>query len=189
LSLEFSFTKGIISSVKRTAPFLKASLIQTDAAINPGNSGGPLINYSGEVVGINFLKVSSEIAQGIGFAIAINDVKEYIDKKQHMTDDEIEQAMGREDKKLGEMGQLPEGAGAPSRSKDKVIEAQWERERRRKALVDCIEATNNTYQESWNTYCREAREREGCSVPYQIVDLLERRRTQSRNDCYRFNPQ
>ena len=54
LSLEFSFTKGIISSTNRSLPFLSARLIQTDAAINPGNSGGPLINGSGEVIGINF---------------------------------------------------------------------------------------------------------------------------------------
>lgn len=186
LSLEFSFTKGIISSSKRSAPFLQASLIQTDAAINPGNSGGPLINYSGEVIGINFLKVSQEIAQGIGFAIAINDVKAYIEKKQHMTDDEMDQAISREEKKLGEMNQLP--GGATGRSKDKAIEAQWERERKRKALVDCLEGANNHYQENWNAYCKEAREKEGCPVPYHVADFLERRRTQNRNDCYRFNP-
>jgi S1-C subfamily serine protease len=185
-SLEFSFTKGIISSSKRSAPFLQASLIQTDAAINPGNSGGPLINNSGEVIGINFLKISQEIGQGIGFAIAINDVKTYIEKKQHMTDDELDQAMTRAAKKLDEMNQLPEGT--TSRSKDKAIEAQWEKERRRKALVDCLEGANNHYQENWNTYCKDAREKEGCPVPFQIADLLERRRTQNRNDCYRFNP-
>ncbi len=186
-SLEFSFTKGIISSSKRSAPFLQASLIQTDAAINPGNSGGPLINHNGEVIGINFLKVSQEIAQGIGFAIAINDVKTYIEKKQHMTDDELDQAMTRTVKKLGEMNLLPEGA--TNRSKDKAIEAQWERERRRKALVDCLEVANNHYQENWNVYCKEAREKESCPVPYHVADFLERRRTQNRNDCYRFNPQ
>ncbi len=188
LSLEFSFTKGIISSTRRSVPFLSAALIQTDAAINPGNSGGPLINYNGEVIGINFLKVSNEIAQGIGFAIAINDVKGYIRKKQHMSDDELDQALSREDKKLREIRQLPEDGGN-SRSRDKAIEAQWERERRRKALVDCLEASNNSYQEQWNAYCKEARERDGCPVPYQVADLLERRRMQNRNECYRAYPQ
>ena len=189
LNLEFSFTKGIISSARRSAPFLNANLIQTDAAINPGNSGGPLINYNGEVIGINFLKVSQEIAQGIGFAIAINDVKNYIEKKQPMTDDELDQAMIREEKKLDEINQLPEGTSSSGRSKDKAIEAQWEREHRRKALVDCLETAGNNYQENWNAYCKEARERDNCSVPYNIADLLERRRTQSRNECYRFYPQ
>lgn len=48
-------------------------LLQTDAAINPGNSGGPLLNYSGQVIGIDTAIVSH--AQGIGFAIPINATK------------------------------------------------------------------------------------------------------------------
>lgn len=75
-------TSGIISALGRplTASDESGSsseqlenLLQTDAAINPGNSGGPLVNMAGEVIGMNTAVASD--AQGIGFAIPINDAK------------------------------------------------------------------------------------------------------------------
>lgn len=79
MSTEFSqtTTSGIISAINRnvqTSTGVQSNLIQTDASINPGNSGGPLVNTLGQVIGINTLKVS-EGAEGLGFAIPINDIK------------------------------------------------------------------------------------------------------------------
>jgi serine protease Do len=69
-------TAGIVSAVNRSLQLESGTLelIQTDAAINPGNSGGPLVNTSGEVIGINTAKMP--YAQGIGFAVPINTAKE-----------------------------------------------------------------------------------------------------------------
>ncbi len=78
--LENTVTLGIISNLKRNVTQLgiydkKLELIQTDAAINPGNSGGPLLNSSGEVIGINTL-IRSGPGAGLSFAIPINKAKE-----------------------------------------------------------------------------------------------------------------
>ncbi|MEM7726665.1 MAG: HhoA/HhoB/HtrA family serine endopeptidase [Cyanobacteria bacterium P01_A01_bin.45] len=74
LGLDNTVTIGIVSATDRTSrqvgvPERKVSFIQTDAAINPGNSGGPLLNASGEVIGVN-TAIRAD-AQGLGFAIPI----------------------------------------------------------------------------------------------------------------------
>jgi putative serine protease PepD len=80
-------TRGIISGLGRTVtvqddatgrPVTLTGLIQTDAAINPGNSGGPLLDATGAVVGLN--TAVSTTAQGLGFAIPINDAASLISK-------------------------------------------------------------------------------------------------------------
>lgn len=72
-----SMTKGIVSSKGRDITEInKLPLIQTDASINPGNSGGPLVNTKGQVVGVN--SAIDARAQGIGFAIPIDEVKAII---------------------------------------------------------------------------------------------------------------
>jgi len=72
-----SMTKGIVSSKGREIGEInKIPLIQTDASINPGNSGGPLVNTKGYVIGVN--SAIDARAQGIGFAIPIDEVKAII---------------------------------------------------------------------------------------------------------------
>jgi serine protease Do len=69
---------GIVSALHRDVTLsddqVYRNLIQTDACINPGNSGGPLINVDGELIGINVAVRAG--AQGIGFALPIDEVKE-----------------------------------------------------------------------------------------------------------------
>ncbi|TDQ36748.1 S1C family serine protease [Aureibacillus halotolerans] len=82
LGLEFSgtVTEGIVSGLNRTitvdtsAGPWQLNVLQTDAAINPGNSGGPLLNTSGQVIGINSLKIKQAGVEGLGFAIPSEDV-------------------------------------------------------------------------------------------------------------------
>lgn len=91
LGLDATVTKGIVSTLNRTideassAPnaagaTIHMSVIQTDAAINPGNSGGALVNYNGEVIGINVAIATAGSSSfggqagniGVGFAIPAN---------------------------------------------------------------------------------------------------------------------
>jgi S1-C subfamily serine protease len=77
--LSGTLTSGIVSSIRSVQEPEGMTIdeaIQTDAAINPGNSGGPLLNWRGEVIGINTMIASnSGQSAGIGFAIPINTAK------------------------------------------------------------------------------------------------------------------
>jgi S1-C subfamily serine protease len=88
LGFEGSMSTGVVSGLDRTieAPsgFTIAHAIQTDAAMNPGNSGGPLLDSSGQVVGIadqiatgnnQFGRSTSETSTGVGFAVPIELIK------------------------------------------------------------------------------------------------------------------
>lgn len=76
-NLKNTVTVGVISAKGRNIQISKdlqlRNMLQTDASINPGNSGGPLLNSSGNVVGINSAIIYG--SQGIGFAIPSNTVK------------------------------------------------------------------------------------------------------------------
>ena len=93
LGLSGTVTSGIVSAKDRPvtagassgdAAYINA--IQTDAAINPGNSGGPLVNLSGEVIGVNsaIATVGGSLGEsgniGVGFAIPINQVRRTVNQ-------------------------------------------------------------------------------------------------------------
>jgi S1-C subfamily serine protease len=94
--LDRTVTAGIVSALQRQiqAPngFSISHVIQTDAAINPGNSGGPLIDSSGNVIGINsqIQTGGSSGNVGIGFAVPINTARDVV--RQLKVDGEIEHA-------------------------------------------------------------------------------------------------
>jgi serine protease Do len=80
-------TMGVVSATGRAievdSNYFLEGLIQTDAAINQGNSGGPLLNLTGQVIGINTLIVrggGSAVAEGLGFAIPSNTARAIADQ-------------------------------------------------------------------------------------------------------------
>ena len=76
LGLERSVSEGIVSLRNR---IISDRLhVQTTAEISPGNSGGPLFNYRGEVVGVNNMKVVAQGAEGLGFSIPVDSLKNFL---------------------------------------------------------------------------------------------------------------
>jgi S1-C subfamily serine protease len=80
-----SLSVGVISAINRSITSLTSfdinNAIQTDAAINHGNSGGPLLNASGQVIGINSqIKSTGGGGEGVGFAVPVNTVRRSIDQ-------------------------------------------------------------------------------------------------------------
>lgn len=73
-----SVTFGITSFVGRSLDNETATFIQHDAAINPGNSGGALFNIDGKLIGINTIKIAKVTVEGMGFAIDLKTVNEFI---------------------------------------------------------------------------------------------------------------
>lgn len=82
LGYENTVTDGIVSGLNRqlTDYIDSATLIQTNATINSGNSGGALANSRGEVIGINSAKLVASNAEGMGFALSINEVQPIVEE-------------------------------------------------------------------------------------------------------------
>jgi 2-alkenal reductase len=80
-----SLSVGVVSAVERSVAslteFAISGAVQTDAAINPGNSGGPLVNASGEVIGVNQqIRTSGGGGEGVGFAVPVDIVRRSIEQ-------------------------------------------------------------------------------------------------------------
>ncbi|MGC8892958.1 MAG: S1C family serine protease [Candidatus Saccharicenans sp.] len=80
---DHTVTTGIVSALGRSMPGVGGvtirDMIQTDASINPGNSGGPLLNSSGELIGMNTMIISpSGASSGVGFAIPVDIIKKIV---------------------------------------------------------------------------------------------------------------
>jgi S1-C subfamily serine protease len=101
-----SVTRGIVSALNREAAGSGLGAIQTDAAINHGNSGGPLLNYKGEVLGVNTSlapdPATGGVAQNVGFAVGADTISAVYDEIL---------AIGRVDRALLGIGGDGEGAG------------------------------------------------------------------------------
>ena len=82
LGYENTVTDGIVSGLNRqlTDYIDSATLIQTNATINSGNSGGALVNSKGKVVGINSAKLVASNAEGMGFALSINEMRPIVEE-------------------------------------------------------------------------------------------------------------
>ncbi len=84
LGMGISAKEGIVSRLGVSVPVAAGQtlreLIETSAAINPGNSGGPLVNMSGEVIGITSAKLAAVGVEGLGYAISSNTARPIIEE-------------------------------------------------------------------------------------------------------------
>ncbi len=79
---DYTVTTGIVSALGRTMPGAGGvsikDMIQTDAPINPGNSGGPLLNSSGQLIGMNTMIYGAETSTGVGFAVPAEIIRQVV---------------------------------------------------------------------------------------------------------------
>ncbi len=134
-------TRGIVSAVRRAGD---VTLLQTDAAINPGNSGGPLVNRSGEVIGINSMGVSKQAGEGLAFAVAIDHASALV-----ISGRGIPAAVTSSQTPLTSLQQQMSGGRS---------DTDAERERGEQAYADAMLAASraaDSIDEYWSRYARE----------------------------------
>ena len=195
--LESTFTKGIVSAKDRKMPQFGFKLIQTDAAINQGNSGGPLINAAGEVVGINTMTIDKRLAEGLNFAIAINEVKSLIADGQKLTDSERAREVARLEGRLAEQARKKDVSGEDAEREEQReyqervdnLKRRLERTEKRDVLIRCLMEAEKEAEAAWNEQCRLARLPSGCKLPLSTGTPLNNRSVKAQTDCLDRNPQ
>jgi S1-C subfamily serine protease len=200
-NLQLSFTKGIVSAKNRRDPRLSVSLIQTDAAINHGNSGGPLIDQTGKVIGINTEGFHKEMAEGLNFAIAINDVKSLIKEGQAVSDAErtrdasrLEAGLQQQQQKREERAQETREQIARvqqqenSRYKDQLdqIKQRLETAKKRQVLQTCFNEANKKVEDQWDEECRSLSRPFRCRLPANIGNRLQGSYLEAQSDCIKY---
>ncbi len=92
LGNSWTYTKGVVSQIREqyqwqdTTGYKRgASVIQTQTPISPGNSGGPLIDANGRMIGVNSFGFAGNNAQGLNFAVAVNEVENFLRSQGNRT--------------------------------------------------------------------------------------------------------
>jgi S1-C subfamily serine protease len=195
--LESTFTKGIVSAKDRKLPQFGFKLIQTDAAINQGNSGGPLINSAGEVIGINTMTIDKRLAEGLNFAIAINEVKPLIADGQRLTESERSREVARleaglaEQSRMKEMSETDADRAEQRESQERLdnLRRRLERTQKREVLIRCLMEAGKEAEALWNEQCRLAGQPSGCKLPLKIANPLNISSVKAQTECLDRNPQ
>lgn len=199
--LQSTFTKGIVSAKDRRLPGVAVSFIQTDAAINHGNSGGPLINAAGEVIGINTATVEKFVAEGLNFAIAINDVKSLIEDGLNGSEAEQAKESANIDFRIKQEAQKRETLEQQRR--DQVLNAEREEERRYQERVEairqyqekskkrldldsCLAEVDRQTQQRWNDQCARFSLPVRCRLPGNVAALYNQAAIKARDDCLTY---
>jgi S1-C subfamily serine protease len=93
LGLGWSYADGVVSAIRRlNYSNGQTRMIQTQVPLNPGNSGGGLYSEQGALIGINTLTTDKYVTEGIGFAIAIEDVRPMLNQKLRRAGDQSNEA-------------------------------------------------------------------------------------------------
>jgi len=198
--LESTVTKGIVSAKDRKLPQFGFRLIQTDAAISQGNSGGPLINAGGEVIGINTMTIDKRLAEGLNFAIAINEVKPLIAYGQRLSAAERAEEIAKleariagqaqkRDMSLEDLEREDQRQYAEYQEKVENLKRRLEKMQKREVLVHCLLEAGKEAEELWNEQCRLSGQASGCKLPPRIANPLNISSVKAQTDCLDRNPQ